>query len=274
MVFSNIIAQLLYFIGFVFLFGFLIDLLNRKFYSMIGASRTVCYATGFIGTPIHELSHALMCVIFRHRIDEIKLFQIDEESGTLGYVRHAYNEKSLYQRIGNYFIGVAPIIFGTLFLYLLMNWLLPETFAKTSGYLDSLAASQTDGFSLACIVYSWKAFFGMLGAMFTEFTSGLSWWIFMILATCISLHMNLSGADIKNALPALPSLVGFIVVINILLGVISQDICITFGVAMNVVGSYLLGVLLLSLVFALFCLAVAAIARGIIFLVGRVKSAK
>ena len=67
--FGNILLQIGFFIGAVYLVGFLISLLNRLFYSLVDHSQGVCYATGFIGTPIHELSHALMCVVFRHKIE-------------------------------------------------------------------------------------------------------------------------------------------------------------------------------------------------------------
>ena len=39
--------------------------------------------------------------------------------GTLGYVEHAYNRRSLYQSVGNFFIGTGPIWFGSALVYLL-----------------------------------------------------------------------------------------------------------------------------------------------------------
>ena len=45
---------------------------------------------GWLGTIIHELGHALFCIIFRHKITEMKLFDPDPETGTLGYVQHTY----------------------------------------------------------------------------------------------------------------------------------------------------------------------------------------
>ena len=37
---------------------------------------------GWLGTIIHELGHALFCLIFRHKITEMKLFDPGPETGT------------------------------------------------------------------------------------------------------------------------------------------------------------------------------------------------
>ena len=42
--------------------------------------------------------------------EEIRLFQPDLETGVLGYVNHSYNKRNMYKVLGNYFIGVAPIV--------------------------------------------------------------------------------------------------------------------------------------------------------------------
>ena len=76
-VLSNILVHLFYYVGVVFLVGFLVSLINRWFYALVGETRIVCYATGFLGTPIHELSHALMCLVFFHRINDIKFLWFD-----------------------------------------------------------------------------------------------------------------------------------------------------------------------------------------------------
>ena len=73
------------------------------------------------GVMVHEIGHALFCVIFRHKIVEMKLFS-PEADGTLGYVNHSYNPKSFYQRIGNFFIGTGPIWFGIAVLCF-VSWL-------------------------------------------------------------------------------------------------------------------------------------------------------
>ena len=77
------------------------------------------------GVMIHEIGHAIFCLIFRHKIVEMKLFS-PEEDGTLGYVNHSYNPNSFYQRIGNFFIGTGPIWFGVAVLSLISWLLLPN----------------------------------------------------------------------------------------------------------------------------------------------------
>lgn len=77
------------------------------------------------GVMIHEIGHAVFCLIFRHKIVEMKLFS-PKEDGTLGYVNHSYNPNSFYQRIGNFFIGTGPIWFGVAVLCLISWLLLPN----------------------------------------------------------------------------------------------------------------------------------------------------
>ena len=77
------------------------------------------------GVMIHEIGHAVFCLIFRHKIVEMKLFS-PEEDGTLGYVNHSYNPNSFYQRLGNFFIGTGPIWFGVAVLCLISWMLLPN----------------------------------------------------------------------------------------------------------------------------------------------------
>ncbi len=72
--------------------------------------------TGWLGTPIHELSHAAMCLLFRHRIDEIQLFDPDVREGRLGYVRHSYRKGNWFEEAGNVLIGTAPLIGGSVVL--------------------------------------------------------------------------------------------------------------------------------------------------------------
>jgi hypothetical protein len=81
--------------------------------------------TGWLGTPIHELSHVAMCLVFRHRIDDVALFEPDLESGRLGYVRHSFTKSNWFERVGNVFIGLAPLAGGAVALAALLMMFYP-----------------------------------------------------------------------------------------------------------------------------------------------------
>ena len=267
-IFFNVLMQLIYFVGVVFLLGFLISLLNRFFYSLCNHSRGVCYATGVIGTPVHELGHALMALLFGHKIEEIKLFQIDDESGVLGYVRHSYNRKNLYQVTGNYFIGVAPIVCGSLVVFFSMYFFAPIAYTETAWYLEAFSSAMSEGFSGNVVGYIFSLVKGIFSVLFLEIST-FKWWIFIIIAMCIALHMNLSGADIKSALGAIPILAVVLILLNFILGYLTGSFYLTYLGFVNKVGGYLIGVLSLSLILSLLCVAVAAAVKGILRLVFR-----
>lgn len=60
-----------------------------------------------LGVMVHELGHAFFCIVFGHKINDMRLFKPGSD-GTLGYVNHSYNPQSRYQVIGNFFIGTGP----------------------------------------------------------------------------------------------------------------------------------------------------------------------
>ena len=82
--------------------------------------------TGWLGTPIHEMSHVAMCLVFRHRIDDVALFEPDLKSGRLGYVRHSFTKANWFERVGNVFIGLAPLAGGALALAALLLIFYPD----------------------------------------------------------------------------------------------------------------------------------------------------
>lgn len=261
LIFNNFFLQLFYFVLLIGVVGYAISLLNRVFYKLIGDSRTACYATGFLGTPIHELSHAAMCLLFFHRIEEIRLFRIGDD-GVLGYVNHSYNSRNVYQRIGNYFIGVAPILCGGAVLFLVMPYLAPSLYLLFDGYVEDFAYLQLQGFGLAeFFAYAFVVMRGMLAALFTFRADGIGLWIFYILALCIALHMNLSGADIKGALPALVPLVPALLIVNLALGILVPATYDVFGALVHMLGGYLTGMLLIALAFSVVAVIVAALVR-------------
>lgn len=256
-IFSNVLLQLLYVVGSIFIIGFIINLLNKAFYRTTRYHALAIYGTGFFGTPIHELSHAAMCLLFGHNIEEVKLFQIDNETGTLGYVVHSYNKKNIWAVMGNYFIGIAPIACGAVVLFFGIKLLLPETFVVVSAELDEFSVYISGGASWDWLPKLWDLFVNFLSALFAESLVTYKWWIFIFLAMCIALHMNLSGADIKGALPSLPIVALAVIILNLVFGLLSESLYAHYLRLANRLGGYIIGILLLSVTLSLFYVVLA-----------------
>lgn len=249
----NFLLQVVFTIGVIVLFGFLIALCNRKFYANFGGAGTVvCYITGFIGTPVHELSHALFCLLFGHKITEIKLFQINSDDGTLGYVRHTYNPKNIYQRIGNFFIGVAPIIVISALLFLLA-WLLLPSFVDVLGRVPGQADPDAPLSVFRFIPSVIAAFFSLIVSW--------QWWVFFVVGIFLALHMTLSGADIKNALGGILFLLIVVLIVDVIVGLISGNALSVMTGGIMSVGMGLFCFLLLALMISVIALLLSFFAR-------------
>jgi hypothetical protein len=210
-----ILAQLLLSIGAIALVGLTIGWLNRTFCRQFGNySRTVLIVTGIIGTSIHELGHAFFCVIFRHKIQEMKLFIPNPRDDTLGYVSHTYNHNSFYQRVGNFFIGVGPILFGSGVLALLMWLLIPHVFHSYIQHLEAFvnAASNGNLGRLPALAFSAAGDFFALSNL-----DDVRWWLYVVLACFIAIHVDLSPPDIAGAKPGALLFAIVVVVPNIVL---------------------------------------------------------
>ena len=254
---TNFLSQILFTVGVVVLFGFLIGLCRRGFCAIVGrGGPKILLITGIIGTPIHELSHALMCLLFGHRIEEIKLYDPDAEDGTLGYVNHSYNERNLYHQIGNFFIGIAPVLCGSGVLLLLMFFMTPDIHANVIGEFE-LAS----GFSVSIFLESWLNIIKYVFD-FDNMSSGI-WWLFIVLAISISSHMELSGADIKGSIKGFSFLAVLLLLVDVILYFVSIDALETVTSAMMSFSLSLATFLALSLIFLLAMIVIALIIKGI-----------
>lgn len=150
--------------------------------------------TGWLGTPIHELSHVLACYLFRHRVDEVVFFEPDRESGRLGYVRHSYRHDNWFQRLGNVFIGIAPLVGGSIVLTLLLWLFYPQ--AIEAGYQASVRPETLEDI--------FQQVGTMTAAIGGELFQANHWvtfrfWLFLYLVLCVGSHMAPSGSDYQGA---------------------------------------------------------------------------
>ncbi len=242
----NYLIQIFIFIGIIYIFGYLIFLINRTLIKF-GFNYKIYIYTGIVGTVIHEASHALMCLLFFHKITEIKLFSPSED-GTLGYVSHCYNKKNIYQKIGNFFIGIAPILGGTAVIYLLLYILMP----------DKCIIIINNNLNLYSInIRDYKDIINyFLLTITTIFSDFKNWklYVFLILSSFICLHMNLSGADVKGSLIAIPYILIIVLIIDLFLYFVLNNIYnIFFKFCLNL-GIYIFSFLFLSLFLSLIVL--------------------
>ncbi|WP_298941364.1 hypothetical protein [uncultured Psychromonas sp.] len=155
----------------------------------------VIYLSAWIGTPIHELSHALFCFIFGHKIQKMVLFNPDKR-GTLGYVTHSYNNRNLWQVMGNFFIGIAPLFGGLLGLYL-VTWLLLDDAVNFFNLLRVSTFQNLANIQLSQLVLLNEQIFQFIESAYI--VSPIKVIIWAYLCAAISLHLSPSKEDLKGA---------------------------------------------------------------------------
>ena len=252
LILESYFVQMMFLFGFVIFCGIFISFCNKCLYDACGdAAFGLVRLTGFIGTPVHELSHALMCLLFGHTITKMKVVNTDKRSKTLGYVEHTYYKTNLYHQIGNYFIGISPILAGgavvLLFVWIFVPDMLTETAGTLGGRLDLDSVPRILG-------EMWRILFG------TENFSDIRYWIALVLSLTVVIHMEISRSDIRSGLRGLSVLAVMFLVADLVLGFMFPTalawltgVCVRIGIG--------------SLLFLLMPLAVSAMIGVISILV-------
>ncbi len=183
--------------------SFISRFIYKHLYAEYGRKGTLAliYCTA-LGTVIHELSHALFCVIFDHKVTDMSLFN-PEPDGTLGYVEHEYDKENLYQDAGNFFIGIAPILMTGVLTYLLTIELMPTIIppAPRTHNINSIILFVSQIYRNLLVsdnLFDWQ-FYAYIIAIFT-----------------ISGHATLSMADMKGAASGIIALVLIVFAANAL----------------------------------------------------------
>jgi hypothetical protein len=198
--------------GIGFLLGVLEKYSNKFLFKTFGPRGVL--ATAWIGTPVHEFGHLLQCFIWGHRVKKVKFLQLANPNGVLGYVEHQFNPGSIYQQIGNFFIGMGPIFSGIGALMLGMYLLLPESYQTFSEYIHNHVSPELHtsdylmviGDAILVITKSLFTFENLLNPLF---------WVFLLFAISISSHIALSKADIQGSARGLLMIFFVLVITNI-----------------------------------------------------------
>jgi hypothetical protein len=152
------------------------------------------------GTVVHELGHALFCLLFGHKIREISLFR-PRKDGVLGFVKHCWNRKSLYQNIGNFFIGTGPIWLGSALIVLISFALFGTELWRP---LQAIHSVPTDFVTWHGNLRLAGEFWQALLTLFQQIHNARLYqdWHFYLglyLLFCIGSHVTLSPSDLKGA---------------------------------------------------------------------------
>lgn len=187
---------LLYTAGVLIGCGLVVTVLQRLFVFFIGRSLgyRAILMTAVIGTPIHELGHAMMCYLFAHKVEEVALYNPDPNRAMLGYVRHSYHPRNPYQQLGNFFIALGPLFSGCAVITAVLFLCFPapihtffnDTF-EVIGSHGSLRDLAVCGVNFVATLFE-----------------GRGHWVFKLLGAIVifsvMLHVNLSAADVKSGL--------------------------------------------------------------------------
>jgi hypothetical protein len=212
------------------------------------------------GTIIHELGHALFAVLFGHKIVAINLFGPDPATGTLGYVSHAYNENSLYQRIGNFFIGIGPILLGSMAIAFSSRYLVGSGLyspLKGLNFSNSTLGSAGDLWGFVQEVL--KNASQIIKMLFQPGNfSRWQFYIFLYIVFSVGAHTMLSPADIRGAWDGFIFLVGTLFALN-LLTLWMRDFAKKYTLFISQLSSFFYAVMFFTIVLNLALIAIFAV---------------
>lgn len=250
--------ETIYLTGTIILVGLFLGILRnysiRNFQRRFGWKAVMI--TGFIGVPVHELSHGFFAVLFGHKVTDIKLLQKPDENGVMGYVKHSYSKHSVYQQIGNFFIGIAPIFGGIFTIIVLMRVIIPEAY---NAFINILVKStHVTVINKSTLEGMMSSYLGLIKVIFsTDNFKSPYFYIFLFIAICISSHISLSLADIKGASRGLGIIFVIIFIVNVLN--LSKYILMFDLIKYNIL---ITGFLIVAMIFSVITFLISLILKG------------
>lgn len=261
----NYIRITLYPVAPILICGLIVWACRRLFVRLLGRdSYHILMAASVIGTPVHELGHAMMCPIFGHKIVEMVLWQHGTDDGYRGYVRHSRNTDDPYQRLGDLFVSTGPIFSGMAVLSLLLMIFFPNTWSTHISAVVSLV--EADASVLAGIFSGLR----MIPDMFAELTCGpaaLGRIVVVLVMLSVSMSINLSPQDIEGAVYGLPPYLMVTLAVTVVVTVLGRGVTGVVVGALETFSVFLMAMFSLVLVFAAAQVAAALVIRWVLALV-------
>ena len=174
------------------------------------------YGFSWLGTSVHELSHAFFALVFGHKITEIVLFEPNKDGASLGHVNHSYNKRSIYNKTGNFFIGIGPVLASGIILYF-ATWIIfhydmsrNSPFRMTDDIYTNFSALKQDAIALK------NSLFVFYNLIFSPNSN--VWWkplLYTYLLYSIGSSMTLSSSDIKSSFSGFLWVIAFLFLFNL-----------------------------------------------------------
>jgi apolipoprotein N-acyltransferase len=174
------------------------------------------YGFSWLGTSVHELSHAFFALVFGHKITEIVLFEPNKDGASLGHVNHSYNKKSIYNKIGNFFIGIGPVLASGMVLFfatwLIFNYNMSQNspFRMTTEIFSNFSVLKQNGIALT------NGLITFYSLVFS--TNSITWWkiiLYIYILYSIGSSMTLSPSDVKSAVSGFLWVIVFFLLFNL-----------------------------------------------------------
>lgn len=231
--------------------GLLVELCYKLCFSVMGprVGSVFWRVTSLIGTPLHECGHALMCLLFCHRVEKIRLFHTKQGNAM---VEHTFNPRNPYAVFGNLWISIGPIIIGLGVIVGLLLLGYPESLRSYGDVLGGVLEGGGVGGSILAF----------LKGLLTEQTRPVWVRILCVIGMfSMALHVRLSGADIRGVLRGLPIFAILAALVSLVITLIGQGAVGAYTVGLQKTALLIVSLFGLILLFALVQLVVASVYR-------------
>ena len=246
------LAVIWYTLGMLVLCGLAVEGCYRLCFRLIGRrqGRALWFATSFLGTPVHELGHAAMCLLFGHRIEKIRLFP---NRRGVALVQHTYNRKNPWATMGNLFIGIGPILAGLAVMLAILALIYPAS-------LQAFHAAEGGGMGTIEALFNriWQLFRGLLWEETRPVWARI---VAVILLLCVALHVRLSTADLRGMQRGLPIYLILCALLSAVVAIMGQGAYDLLVAGLASFGSTVLMLFGIILLFALVQLVLVLIYR-------------
>lgn len=215
----------IYFIVGIFILGLILNLIEDKniYYLQQGTGKKGLLITGIIGVPVHELSHYITCRIFLHKVESVELFRPSalKNDGVLGRVVHSREKGNIYKMIGDFFIGTAPVIIGSIIIYSLIRLYLGseaeifDMIVNIDKSINMIESREIVKFILHILTAGIDTMFLILKSPSLKSIPGI---LILFSVYSISIHLSLSKKDIENSINASFIVALIIIILTVVLG--------------------------------------------------------